>query len=77
MGMDDRILHDEVRAWLDTKGTSLWVYWLIASDDSKEQAVDWFVKELRSFWRHRLNTRKQQIELDYEAQFSARNYDVV
>lgn len=75
--MDDRILHDEVQEWLDTKGTSLWANWLITSEDGMEEAVNWFVNELRSFWRHRLNTRKQQIELDYEAQFSARNYDVV
>lgn len=74
--MDDRILHDEVQEWLNTKGTSLWANWLITSEDGMGEAVDWFVNELRSFWRYRLDTRRQQIEQDYEAQFSDRNFDV-
>jgi len=54
--MDDRYLtlEDEVRAWLSAKRTSLWGNYMITADDSMDEAVEWFVNELRSFWKHRL-----------------------
>lgn len=67
--MDDTMLHDEVREWLDTKGVSLWADWLVTSEDGKEAAVNWFVNELRSFWKYRLHSRRTKI--------SAETFDVV
>lgn len=67
--METTMLHDEVREWLQTKGTSLWANWLVTSDDGLEEATDWFVQELRAFWRHRLVSRKITA--------TAGNFDVV
>lgn len=47
-------LYDEVREWLGTKGSSLWANWLTTSEDELELAAEWFTKELKSFWRHRM-----------------------
>lgn len=67
--METTMLHDEVREWLQAKGTSLWANWLVTSDDGLQEATDWFVQELRSFWRHRLVARKITA--------TAGNFDVV
>ena len=65
----DQSLHDEVQEWLQTKGTSLWADWLITSEDGLQEATDWFVQELRAFWRHRMRA--------YRPQVSGKNFDVV
>lgn len=65
--MNETVLHDEVREWLDTKGVSLWADWLITSDDGMDDAVEWFVQELRSFWKYRLNrTRNVQPVMEFD-----------
>jgi hypothetical protein len=55
--MEERMLHDEVQEWLGTKGVSLWANWLVTSEDGMAEATDWFVAELRDFWRHRMVAR--------------------
>lgn len=54
-------LEDEVRAWLQTKRTSLWGNYMITADDSMDEAVAWFSDELRSFWKHRLTIPRIEI----------------
>lgn len=54
-------LEDEVRAWLETKRTSLWGNYMITADDSMDEAVAWFSAELRSFWKHRLTIPRIEI----------------
>lgn len=69
LSLAEQSLHDEVQEWLETKGTSLWADWLITSEDGLQDATDWFVQELRAFWRHRM--------LRVQRQDSGRMFDVV
>lgn len=57
--------HD-VKAWLASKGCSLWADHLIMDDDGLTTAARWFMSQMGEFQRWRMTQYEQQTTVDWD-----------
>lgn len=46
------VTREGVGQWLDSKHVTLWSDWIVTDPKRKEQAIDWFMREMSAYATH-------------------------